>query len=499
VRIAKFSAILFLLAMVGWPQNAKPQDSSAPQTGTSSAPSQGATSAGTQESAAPQEQPDTQPLGGGLMSTLGSLEGHSFLQPELSVGEEGYSNPGYIPGASKNFQTTTVAMGGLHLDLLGQKNILQVDYMGAGFIYNNLPSLDSQTHLMSVMDSHKFRRGVVLLGDDFSYTPNASFGFGGLGVLGGFGSGLSGGLGISSGLGGGLGGNLGGGLGGIGQINPMFGGNESILTTGYGASSNTAIAEAEYRLTARTSLTATGTFGTLQFGKGSEFLTGNNADGMVGLDDELTARDTIGAAYIYSTFHYAGRPEAFHSQMADFTYGRKVTGRLSFEAYGGPDFVTYTSALGQTLTSTYISGFASLNYALRRSAVGLYVGRYSGGGAGVVPGAETTTVSVNWERQVTRTWMANAYGGYSRNSGYSLSEASPTTTAATAAKRPTFNYWFGDLTLQHPLSRRLSLVIGYEYQRSSSSCTGVSCTLAPGSSNQVIAIGLTFVPRPFEL
>jgi hypothetical protein len=490
VRIAKITATVFLLALVAWPQNAKPQDTTAPQAGTSSSPSQSTTTAGSQETAAPQEQPDTQPLTGAFMYTLGSLpEIHSSLQPELSLGEEGFSNPGYIAGTSNGFATTTVALGGLRLELFGRKNTLAVDYMGAGFIYNSNSRLDSQSHMMSLMDSYRFRRGMFTVGDFFSYTPSVSFGFAGLGVLGGFSSGLSSGIGFSSGVG-----------GGVGQINPMFGSNESILTTGFGGYSNTAVAEAEYTLTARTSMTAMGTFGTLQFGGGSDFLTGNNADGLFGLNHRLSARDTIGVAYIYSTFHYAGRSEAFHSQMTDFTYGRKITGRLSLQAYGGPEFVTYTSSPGQTFTSTYISGTADLSYALQRSTVGIYVGRFSSGGSGVLPGAETTTVSVSLARQVTRTWTANAYGGFSRSSGYAFSPTSLTAPTAAASKRPSYNYVYGNLTLNHPLSRRLSLHIGYEYQRSlAPSCTSGSCRLAPSLTNQVVGIGITFTPRPLQL
>jgi hypothetical protein len=483
VRIAKVAAVLFVLALVVSPQNATSQDQSAPQTGNSSP-----TTTGSEQSSVPQEQPDTQPLAGGFMYTLGSLaEMHSFLQPELSLGEEGTTNPGYIPGVPNNFQTTTVAMGGADLNLFGERNTLVLNYMGAGFIYNSIPRLDSQSHMMSLMDSYHFRRGMLTVGDFFSYTPNASDGFAGVGVLGGFGSGLYSGVGVSSGI------------GGVGQINPMFATNESILTTGYSGYNNTAIAQVEYMLSPRTSITAMGTFGTLQFGGGSSFLTGNDADGMLGINHNLTARDTIGVTYIYSTFHYAGQSNSFNSQMADFTYGRKITGRLSLEAYGGPELVDYTYAAGRSATSTYLSGMVDVSYALRRSTIGAYVGRFSSGGSGIVPGSEATVASGTWEAQVTRTWTVNVYGGFSKNSGYALSSTSRT--APTSSNTPSYNYLYGNLTVNHPLTRRLSLHIGYEYQRSlAPSCTvSSSCTIAPTLSNQVVGIGITFLPRPLQL
>jgi hypothetical protein len=485
--MTKITTILLLTALFGWPRGLKSQDTSAPQTGTSSAPSQGAPATTSGQAATPAEQPDNNPLSGAFMYTLGSVaEMRSYLQPALSLGEEAFTNPGYIPGAQHNFESITVPLGSLALHLYGKRNDFGVNYEGGGFIYNSDPALDSQFHEISLVDSFTFKRATVSVGDIFSYTPEAGFGLGSIGVLGGFSSGVYNGIGLSSGM---------------GTINPMFAPNESILTTGYGAYSNTSLVEAAFSLSKRTSITAMGTYGTLQFGGGSNFINGNNADGMLGLNYTLDARNTIGFAYIYSTFHYVGLPTSFNSQMADFTYGRKITARLALQVYGGPDFVTYTAGAGKTATSTYVSGTADLTYAWKRSTVGLYVGRYSSGGSGVIPGAQTTTIAGNWQRQLNRTVMANFYGGYSLNSGFPFYPGVSTPVLSSSSRKtPNYNFWYGNLTLTHPLTRHLSLYIGYEYQRSSSpTCTSTACTLAPSLTNQIAGVGITYTPRPLAL
>jgi hypothetical protein len=489
VRIPKLIMILALVALAACPGSAGAQDQSAPQTTESSVPAQNVGAAGTGESAAPQEEPDTNPLSGGFLSTVGSpLEVHSYLQPELEIGEEAFSNPGYTANnAGGHFKAITVPMGGLSLDLLGRRNEFGAQYLGGGFIDDSNSSLDSQFHEVSLVDRLEFRRGLITVADSFSYTPETNFGFGGAGVLGGFGTGLFSGLGSSQGL---------------GQINPSIGTNESILTTGYGATGNTAVVEGAYLLSPRTSIVGMGAYGTLQFSGSSALLDGNHADGLVGLDHRLSPKDTIGVSYMYGTFHYTGSPIFFDSQRADFRYGRKITGRLGFQVYGGPEFVNYHPTSGSSVNKTYLSGTANLSYLWYRNTLGLYVGRFSSGGSGVVPGAETTTLSGSWGRELTRTWTGALYGGYSRNSGFSLAETpiNSTTLPTTTGRNATYNYWFGSLTLIHPLTRHTRLHIGYEYQGSTSNtgpCTKQPCT--GNLTNQVLGVGITFTPGPFQL
>lgn len=483
--------VLALFAM--WPTEAMSQDQSAPQTGADSSSAQSpSTSTSSEQSSAPQMEPDTHSPGGGFLSSVGSIpELHSFLIPEISIGEEAFTNARYIPGAGqRNFETVTVPMGGLSLGLLGKQNQFAVDYLGGGFIYNSVSGLDSSFHELRLADSYHFRRGEFTLEDLFSYTPQAGFGLGGVGVLGGFSSGLTSGLGF---VGGGFGGGLGG---GGGQINPQFVPNESILSAGYGAYNNTTLAEVSYLVSPRMSIFGMGSYGTLQFGRGSGFINGNDAHGLIGLTRRLTAKDNIGATYVYSTFHYVGLPVSFNSQMADITYGHRITGRLGLEAFGGPELVTYTSA-GTKITRTYLSGTGNLSYLRGRDQLGLYVGRFASGGSGVVPGAETITVSGDWGRQVTRTWTAHAYGGYSRNSGFAFSLTSPTGTPPPGATAAHYGYWFGNMTLNHPLSRHIRMYIGYEYQHQNSHCQTGSC--GTGLTNQVLGIGFSFTPSPIQL
>ncbi|MGH9358385.1 MAG: hypothetical protein ACRD1O_04335, partial [Terriglobia bacterium] len=305
--------------------------------------------------------------------------------------------------------------------------------------------------------------------------------FGGLGALGG--------VGAFGGLGGGLQGGLGG---GGGLINPMYTPNQSILTNQFGSYNNTTIGEAAYRMTARTSVTVGGSYGTLQSGsKSAGFLSGNNAMGFAGIQHELTARDSLGVTYNYGTFHYVGQAESFQTQMLSLAYGRKITGTLALQLYGGPELLNYRTGPSGSFTRLGASGTGALTYLRDRNTLGLFVSHYSTGGSGVFAGADTTTVSGSWSRQLTRRWTGTVYGGYARNSQI---VASGTPSAGR------YSSWFANASASRNIGHYVSFHLDYEYQRQASNsgpCTTAFC--AGSLTSQIFGVGFTFSPRPIGL
>ncbi|MGH9470467.1 MAG: hypothetical protein ACRD1N_09015 [Terriglobia bacterium] len=480
----QWMVILFALTLAAgtcWSQDTAPQQAN-PAGGAAApgAPVQTVTSPGT-PSSSPKLQPDTHPLGGAYLFSLGSaLEQHSYFQPEFSIFEGAQTNAQqFVPGSSQGTLVATLPTVELSLTHNSRTNSLSAAYLGGGVIYDNSPSFSTSFHMANLSDSIQFRRWALNLGDQFTYLPSASYGFGGMGIPGGIGAGFSSGFGFA------------GGLGGLGQINPAFTASQSILTSQFGAYSNTSLAELGYSASPRTSVTFTGLYGTLQAGKrGQGFISSNQAFGVVGVNRVLTARDTISVDYTYWRFGYVGLPESFYTQMVELAYGRKITGRLSFQAYGGPELMRYqTRGLGST-SRTYATATGALSYQRGKNVFGIYAGRYATAGSGVLAGATTTMVDLNWARQVTRKWSMSVYGGNSRNSGL-------LTSAGLSSSNTHFDYWFGNAVVTHAISRFTSLFISYEYQRQASSstgCRGEVCAL--GLARQMFGVGITFTPRP---
>lgn len=432
-----------------------------------------------ESSSTPQLQPDTQPLAGAYLFTLGSIfGGHNYFQPVLSVAEAGQTNAEeFLPGSNKSLELATMPSVDLSLVHVSSTNELFVSYLGGGIIYNNLLSESTSFHMADLRDSIQFRHLILSFSDSFSYLPNASYGFGGLGLPAGAAAGYMGGFGFS---------------GGLGQINPAFASGQSILTNEYSAFNNTALVQAAYQATGRTSLTFGGIYGTLQGGShGTGFINGNNIYGMAGLSHALTARDTIGVTYTYGTFHYVGLPESFKVQMAQLSYGRKVTGRLSLQLYGGPELMAYTVLGHPARSRIYGSGMGALSYLQGRNTFSLFGGRYATGGSGVLAGSETTTISAGWRRSLTRRWSGAVYSGYSRNS------VLPVAMTQTGQH---YAYWIGNMTANRALSRRVSFYISYEYEHqinNAGPCGASVC--AVNGDRQLFGVGITFTPRPFGL
>lgn len=462
--------LVFLAVMLTTPW-ALPQDQSS---SSQAAPAQ-STSGTEAEPAPPAATPDTHPLAGAYLYTLGTaFEGHNYLQPQFSIGEMGTNNASYGRNAQSGIAWTTVPEGSLSLVDASRRNQLTLTYMGGGYIFDNsrFSYLNGAFQEAGITDSIRFRRATVTVTDIFSYLPQAAFGFGGLGGLGGLQSSM-----FSA--------------GGFGMINPSLVPNQSILTTAQSSFNNDAILQVDYALSPRTSVTAFGSYGTLQAGSHvTGFLNENNALGSAGLQHALTARDTIGVSYYYSTFHYVGIPDSFNANSVEFEYGRKITSRLALQLYGGPEFIQDHTA-GFQENSVLTSGFGNLIYSEGRNTFGISGGRYASGGSGVLAGSDTLTASGSWTRRLTRKWFTSVDGGVARNTNLATQAGVPQTH---------FTYGFGTISLTRTLGRYISFYLDYTYQRqltNAAPCASSFC--AANTARYSFGAGFIFTPRPIGL
>ncbi|MDE3179620.1 MAG: hypothetical protein KGM47_08165 [Acidobacteriota bacterium] len=465
--------IVFLsLAPLAWSQNSS--QGTQPSSSTGAGPSQTITNPSTTPSnSSSQLQPDTHPLGGAFMLTLGSLaEGRSYLQPEFSLGEMADTNAAYIPNGKQRLVTATVPEASLVLFLNRRRNSFSAGFLGGGYVYNNAPGLSSYFQSTSVSDSVQFRRFSLGLSDVMTYLPNSGFGFGSFGGLGGLGLGSFGSFG-----------------GGLGQINPSYTPNQSILTTSIGTFNNTTLVQAQYALSARTSFTAVGSYGILRTRRQeSGFFNGTMIGGSGSLGHSLTARDTAGVSYQYGAFRYAGQSVSFNSHSVDFDYGRRITGRTALQLSAGPEYII--DRIGNVSRSEVLaSGFGNLTYSRGRDTFTAAGGRYATSGSGILTGADTVTGSGGWTRQLSRRLESSLSGGVSRNSEL-----------VAGGSENHYEYWFSGATLTWALGRYISMYANYSYQRqitNAAPCTNAVC--AGNLARQIFGIGFIFTPRPFGL
>src|SRR4029077_5250186 len=192
---------------------------------------------------------DTTPLSGAQNLTLGlPASGHSLLLPSFGISTQAQFNP-YNSNQPNDPSVigTTYLTGRLALSRSSGRSELSLDYTTGGSFSTDSTLGNSAIQNLHFSDSIHWGRWSMMIGDQFSYTPQSPFGFGGLGSLNTLGVGLGNGVGSDPGF-----------------RNDFLPG-QSILISGSSQISNSVIGELDYALGHRSSLTFAGSYGLLNF------------------------------------------------------------------------------------------------------------------------------------------------------------------------------------------------------------------------------------------
>jgi len=413
--------------------------------------------------------PDTRPLTGVQNPTLGTPGiRHSYWLPGFQYADTVRSSA-LNQATSSGWNTTSLVAGNLSVLEAWSRAQLAVNYSGGASFSSDSAQGNSHFHQLGLVQTFDWGRWQLHFLDQFSYLPEAQFGFGA-------GTALS----IP-----GIGGPLAPPLPGLqGSYIP----NQSIFTTFGPRYSNAFATQAAYTVSSRGSITAAGTYGILRFIEAGN-IESNNADFSVGYNYVLTSADTLGVQYRFSAYRYIGNPQAIDDQIVQFMYGRKITGRIALQLYGGPDVATLRVPVNNSTNRVSESGGASLTYALNRGSMALTYDRGISGGSGVFAGANTNQLQYSLGHQLSREWAASLNLGYSRN-------GSVVSTASSQA----YNSWYVGGGLSRPFGRNANFTIGYNAQIQTSNqavCAAGACST--NFTLQQITLGFQWHTRPFVL
>jgi hypothetical protein len=421
-------------------------------------------------------QPDYTPLTSMLNAGLGFPDvKHSYWVPGVQVSTSASSN---LFGATNTtgWYATNYVTGNLSLLEAWSRSQLAINYSGGGAFSDESSVGNSGFQQLSFAESFKLDRWIIQIVDEFSQLPQSGFGFG-----------VGTGLGIP-----GVGGSLGPTIPTIGN---SYSPNQSIFS-GFGPRySNATVAEATYQLTRRSSLTASGSYGILHF-VDSGNIDADSLFASFGYNYQLNHKDSIGAFYEFATYHFPGNPQAYGVQTASMAYARKITGRLAFSLYGGPQFLSFRVPVG-TASST-VNGYASafLNYAFENGGIN---GRYIHGisdGSGVLTGSIVDEVSFGVSRRLSRLWNASVHFGYAHNRGVVSSTGT--------VSNPTYDNWFVGGAIGRPIGRDFAFTLSYtaNFETNNPGCSSPGTPGCGPSSNtnaQILTLNFRWHPRPFAL
>ena len=411
----------------------------------------------------------------------GSSLGRSFFVPRLTIQQVYDTNVGYsaTPGASQADSITTIT-GGLSLQWLKRDSTLSLDYATGGLIYNTQQQPNGIIQQLGVTEKVTLQHWNLLFGENLSYTPNSSFGLGGLGYLGGGTGGLPG-------------------IGGVTGFNPFQLPTQTIVSPNVSQLSEASIFQAQYMINGTSSVNGSVVVGFLHF-FGSDLLNNRSITARFGYDKTLTPRDTLNLSYLATILDYPSGISGFTTHYIQVGYRRILTGRLQASLSAGPSITHFSTMTGQTTVpggSTVVSWsvFSSLNYLLRNGSLSAAYTHGTAGGSGYLVGSVADQFSGTFSHHISRVWSMSLTGGYARNSGFQQ------TTPAGGTPSASFDYWFAGGAVSRPIGHYSSVSFSYNASRQTANATTCVNSAACGPIALVQVVGVTFnwSTRPYAI
>ena len=407
---------------------------------------------------------NNRPLSGVQEPTLGpNLGARNFLVPSISVTSQLATNStgsGYARPTAFSY-----VLGTLDLNRVSDRSELLLHYGGGGMFSSYL---NSAIQDLEFSYGYRWRRWSLLVGDQVSLLSESSFGFGGVGGL----AFLNGGS-----------------LFGPGPfLNPSLNPNQTIPTILVPRLSNTAVAQIEYELSPRSSWTASGSNGMLNF-LGAGFINSSEGTFQTGYNYSLNPHSSVAVIYRLDAFRFTHLPQKIEDHLVQFGYARYVTGRMSIRLAAGPSMEMLRGVLtgfGNRLSWALDS---SVGYQLDDTTLLLTYDHLVTGGSGVLVGAQTGQLEATVERKLTPRWQGSASLGYATNRSLLLT--------TTNSGQQQFNSWYVAVRFNHQLRPGTAFFLGYGARRqamNAAACATLNC--GTNLVGQEVSVGFNFGLRP---
>ena len=257
------------------------------------------------------------------------------------------------------------------------------------------------------------------------------------------------------------------------NIQPSLAPNQTIQTGLARQLNNTALGEADYAFSRRTTLTFVGSYGLLHFSDPG-YINSRSINGKLGYNYALSAANSFSLSYDYNRVSFSGTGSRMQIDSVQISFGRKITGRLALQLEAGPQLLRENYGAPSTPQLSWSTSNA-LTYNLPTTGYSLSYFRGVTAGSGVFFGSESDTVTATASHEFTRFWSASVNGGYAVNK--------PLGTVSRFVSR--FDGWFTAASLNRQMGRQVHVSLTYGLQRQTTgggACPVLSCGL-PGSTS----------------
>jgi hypothetical protein len=418
--------------------------------------------------------PDTRPLTGTQEFSVGTEPArHSYWAPGFRFANFWQSNP-VGSGQNNGWASTSYVVGTLSARQNWIHSSLAVNYSGGG-TFSTAPAstnLNGGYQQLGLVQEYDWNRWKLSFIDQFSYTTSSTFGFGG---------------GTNIDLPG-IGGTLGSDLPGL-QNNYVP--NQSAFGSIGTRYSNGGVVQTEYLISKRSSIVLSGSYGILRFTQSGN-IDVNDAIFSAGYNYQITPKDQIGVVYHFSSYRYLGDPQAFSDHTAQFAYGRKLTGRLGLQLFGGPEITVFRIPMGNQTQRVGGAGGVGMAYSFSKGNAGVNYSHGLTGGSGLLVGSTSDQIQFQASRQLAR--------GYSGQAGFGFSRNKSLESGTSLIPGQSFDTYYFNAGLNHTLGRTMNLNVGYTFQKQNSNLQ-VCPTTACGTTytQHEVSIGFDWHTRPYVI
>jgi hypothetical protein len=412
----------------------------------------------------PQVAGNDRPLSGVQSPTLDSNMGaRNFLLPSFSAVSQLGTN-----SSASGFDRPTVfnyVLGTLDLNRASDRSELLLHYTGGGMFSNYL---NSAVQDLEFSYTYKWQRWSLLVGDELNFQSESPYGFGGVEGL----AFLSPGSPFGPG----------------GFLNPILGPNQTIPTIVVPRLSNTLVSQIEYKVSPRSSWTASGSYETLNF-LGANYINSTDALFQTGYNYSLSPQTTIALIYTFDSYRFTQFSQTIDDHVLKLGYARSLTGKLSFQVAAGPSVVLLRGALTGYSNEPSWALESALNYRWDRTTLLLSCYHLVTGGSGVLVGAQTAQVEAAVERKLSPKWRVSASLGYAANASLI-----PNTSVSSTQQ---YNSWYALARFTHQMSPASNFFLSYGARLRASNDTACTTPNCGGYFiSHEISAGLNFGLRP---
>jgi hypothetical protein len=262
---------------------------------------------------------------------------------------------------------------------------------------------------------------------------------------------------------------------------------QGVLTDYSTRVSNSSTAGLQLALTAKTSISVSGTYTILRFvddpsGVG---LDSDQEAGGGGLSHRINPRNTWGINYSYSNFTYGGAEPGFTSQTAAGVYTHLFTRKFGISASAGPQWTEIGSSSGTQSVTAFVDVGATYTGEFSNAVV--FYTRGTNSGYGVIGGSLSDSVVGTASKTFKRVWAGAVTAAYTQTASLPAANVIPYS----------FHTKVGGAQIARAIAHNLSAFASYTVEDQAHENAQTIANAFDGFA-QIVAFGVTYSPTAIQ-